>query len=353
MAAMTPTHLKKTKDQSFPSIAFCAGFDSSTGRLFLGASDFGVHSLDWTTEKPEVVRFEGEGHNSYVTGLARVESGLVTSSYDGTLVWWNTDSNTAQQRIEAHEKWVRNVVATPDGTRLCSVADDMHCKVWDAADGRLIHDLEGHESMTPHHYPSMLYTCCVSSDSRLLATADRVGRVVVWDLESGQQLATVEAPTMYTWDPKQRRHSIGGIRSVQFSPDGHQLAVGGIGKIGNIDHLGGPSRLEVFDWQKSERLHETENSKYKGLIERLVFAEDGSWLCAAGGDNGGFVAFYNPTNGETIHQDKAPMHVHDIAFSDDYSRLYAVGHQKIAEFGFPVPEVKPEPEGKPEAGQTS
>ena len=34
------------------------------------------------------------------------------------------------------------------------------------------------------------------------------------------------------------------------------LAVGGIGKIGNIDHLEGKARVEVFDWQKGERTHE-------------------------------------------------------------------------------------------------
>ena len=338
MAAITPIHLKKTRDLSFPAIAFCTGLDSTSKRLFVGASDAGVHAMDLEAEKPEAKRLEGDGHTSYVTGLATLGTQLVTCSYDGSLVWWDAESKAAARRIEAHQKWIRNVVASPDGTRLCSVADDMHCKVWDAADGRLIHDLEGHELMTPHHYPSMLYTCCVSSDNRLLATADRVGRVVIWDLETGKQLTVVESPTMYTWDPKQRRHSIGGVRSVQFSPDNRLIAVGGIGKIGNIDHLGGPSRLEVFDWQKSERLHETENGKYKGLIERLIFADDGSWLCAAGGDNGGFVAFYEPETGETIHQDKAPMHVHDIVFGEDFSSLYAVGHEKLTQFTFPIPE---------------
>ena len=59
--------------------------------------------------------------------------------------------------------------------------------------------------------------------------------------------ATVEAPTMYTWDPTARIHSTGGVRSLAFSPDGSMLVVGGTGKVGNIDHLDAKARIEVFD----------------------------------------------------------------------------------------------------------
>jgi hypothetical protein len=31
-----------------------------------------------------------------------------------------------------------------------------------------------------------------------------------------------------------------------------------------------------------------------------------------------------------IHQASLPMHVHDAAFNEDFTRLYTVGHQRIA-----------------------
>ena len=179
--------------------------------------------------------------------------------------------------------------ASRDGTAIASVADDMICKVWDAETGELRHELRGHGAITPHHFPSMLYACAFSPDGRHLATGDKVGHVVVWELPSGKPVATLEAPVMYTWDPVQRRHSIGGIRTLAFSPDGNLLAAGGIGKIGNIDHLEGPARVEVFDWRKGERTVEFTSDLPKGLVERLAFFPDGERLLAVGGANDGFI----------------------------------------------------------------
>jgi len=31
-----------------------------------------------------------------------------------------------------------------------------------------------------------------------------------------------------------------------------------------------------------------------------------------------------------LHQATIPMHVHDLAFSEDHNTFYAVGHHKIA-----------------------
>lgn len=175
----------------------------------------------------------------------------------------------------------------------------------------------------------MLYACGFSPDGQLLATADRTGKAIIWDLKKGKQLSSVEAPLMYTWDPKQRIHSIGGARSVAFSPDNSLLAIGGTGTINNIDHLEALSRIEIFDWEKGEQTHEFAGDTYKGLVEQLVFHPENQWLLAAGGDHNGFIKFYDLNEKKIIKQDKAPMHIHDLVLNEAHDTIYAAGHGKL------------------------
>ena len=328
MNTVKPDKLKLVKELGRPGILFSIARQPNSTRLFLGASDAKVYDFDVMAEKPEPVEYAG--HESYVMGVALAGKYLVSGSYDGRLIWWDTETQQQVRSVAAHSRWIRELAATPDGRYVVSVADDMVCRIWDAERGVLVRDLHGHASRTPHHFPSMLYTCAVSPDGRYLATGDRVGKNIVWDLHNGRRLATVETPIMYTWDPKQRIHSIGGVRSLAFSHDSRLLAVGGIGTIGNIDHLGGPSRVEIFDWQKGERTHEFSDDQFKGLFERLVFHPRGDWLLGAGGDHNGFVKFFDLAANKVVHQFKAPMHVHDLVVSESYDTIFAAGHGKVA-----------------------
>jgi hypothetical protein len=106
------------------------------------------------------------------------------------------------------------------------------------------------------------------------------------------------------------------------------VAVGGIGRIGNIDHLDGPARIEVFDWQTGKSLFVVA-SKLKGLVEQLRYHPAGHWLLAAGGANDGLFIFLDPAGKKTIHEEKAPLHIHDVDFSDRDSTLYVAGHGRV------------------------
>ena len=253
MKAPPPDKLKLDKDHGRQVITFGIARVPKSGRVFMGTSDFGVSEADLSAAKFEAK--ELYKHESYVTTVTLAGSVLVSGGYDGKLVWWDTEKNAKVRTTEnAHAKWIRQARTSPDGKLVASVADDMVAKVWDAATGKLVHELKGHAEKTPHHFGSMLYTLAFSADGKYLATGDKIGHVIVWETATGKKAAELDAPVMYTWDKAQRLHSIGGIRSVAFSPDGKQLAVGGMGKVGNIDHLEGKSRVEVFDWQAGKQV---------------------------------------------------------------------------------------------------
>jgi WD40 repeat protein len=331
MLAPDPEKLKAVKQLSRPDIVFALARKPRTNQVFCGGSDFSVYELDLDQPKPEPK--ELGRHDSYITGLALSGATLVSGGYDGRLIWWNVDSHSKIREVPAHSRWIRRVIASPDGSFIASVADDMVCRVWEISSGRLVRELRGHAELTPTHFPSMLFALAISPDGRLLATGDKVGHIVVWDVESGRSLATLEAPELYTWDPVQRLHSIGGIRSLAFSPDGKTLAAGGSGQISNIDHLDGKALVEVFDWQTGARAHTFASDKFKGLVQHLSFHPKGDWLLAAGGgDKDGFLMFYNVAAKKSLAQEKAPMVIHDLTLNEASDKIYAVGHRKIVVF---------------------
>lgn len=319
------------KTFSLPGIGFCLASGQAAPVIYMGLSDFSIQKADVSAEKIEPAAL-GEGrHASYVTGLVRCGDTLVSGSYDCALIWWNAATGEKIRTVgDAHARWIRMLAVSPDQMRVASVADDMKTRLWDAATGECVATWGDYELKTPHGFPSMLYAVTFSPDGKWLATGDRTGRVLVRNSQTGEIVATLETPVMYTWDPKARRHSIGGVRSLAFSNDSKQLAIGGMGKVGNIDHLEGVSRIEVFRWPTAERRFEIEDSKHKGLVEALQFSTTDDFLVAAGGDNNGFISVYNMSDGKLLTQDKAPMHVHDFELSEDNQSLIAVGHEKGA-----------------------
>jgi WD40 repeat protein len=326
MAAPSPDTIKQVKDLPRPAILFAVARRADSDRVYLGGSDFKVCSADLSAAKFEPK--ELYAHESYVTGVTLADRNLVSGGYDGKLVWCDIETGKIIRTVEAHSKWIRKVVASPDGKLVASVADDMVCRIWEAGSGKLVRELKGHKEQTPQHFVSMLYAVTFSHDGKLLATGDKVAHVVVWDVATGKQLGSVDAPIMYTWDKVQRLHSIGGVRSLAFSPDGTQLAVGGTGKIGNIDHLEAKSRIEVFDWKAGKQVAEFVGER-QGIVNRLEWSPCGSWLAAAGGAGEGFLLFYDVAAKKALRQDKLPMHTHDFHLTADCTQLVCVGHNRI------------------------
>jgi WD40 repeat protein len=263
--------------------------DHAAGRLYAGSMNYDINVYDLAVEKKEPVG-TWKAHDNYVTalGLLKLSAGpqVVSGSYDRRLIWWNPADGQAVRVIEGHAGWIRDLTVLPDGVRLASVADDMLVKLWDGQTGELIRVFEGHATRTPQGHVTALYAVAVSPDGRFVASGDRQGVVRVCEVDTGALAATFEVPVLYTYDPRQRKRSIGGIRSLCFSPDGNRLAAGGIGQIDNVDGLAGPLTVELWDWQAPRRLATLGADGHQAMVNALLFHPNEPWLLGAGGGSG-------------------------------------------------------------------
>jgi len=326
MPTTNPRNLRSIRDIQRRDILLSVARAPNSGRLFVASSQHKVFEID--ASQQNAAEIEHADHGRYVTAVRLAGNTVISGGYDGRLIWWDLANRRVIRTVAAHTRQVRYLAVSPDGQKLASVGDDMVCRLWDIASGERLHELRGHAERTPQRFTSMLYVCTFSNDGRHLATGDRVGHVVIWDVANAREVTSVEAPTLYTWDGVQRIRSIGGVRALAFSPDGTQLAVGGVGQIGNVDALQGPARVEVFDWNRRELRYSFTGPN--GIVNKLVWHPQNEWLCALGGGGNGLVLFYDPAARSMIHQANLPMHTHDAAFSEDFATLYAVGHQRIS-----------------------
>src|SRR5436190_17060548 len=119
-----------------------------TSRLLVGASDGNVYDVDPLAENAAFKVWPG--HTSYVTGVAVASGNFVSGGYDCQLIFRRLEGDETLREIpNAHTRWIRKIVASPDGRLVASVADDMVCRLWDAASGELVRELRGHEERIP------------------------------------------------------------------------------------------------------------------------------------------------------------------------------------------------------------
>jgi WD40 repeat protein len=338
---MDPTKVKVHVSYPHSGTFYSLVGDLSAGKLYAGSDDYTICVYDLSADKKEPVA-RWKQHDNYVSALALLrrpgKTYVISGSYDRHLIWWDAATGKSVRRVEGHALWVRDLAVTPDGTRLVSVGDDMLVKIWDADTGKLIQALEGHAPRTPQGHVTALYVVAISPDGQYIASADRIGDVLIWQLSTGKLVHRFQVPTLYTYDPRQRKRSIGGIRSLAFSLDGKHLAVGGIGQINNVDGLAGPVHVEVWDWRKPEKRFVAGAEGHQGMVNHLLYHPNEPWLIGAGGGSGnGFVALWkleaDGTKLAATHRIKGDGHIHRLCFNAKATQLYAAGFHKLDVWG--------------------
>jgi WD40 repeat protein len=251
---------------------------------------------------------------------------LATGSENGEVILWDAAGGRRLAQLPGHQWYVDALAFSPDGASLATGGLDKTVRLWDVPTRRLKLSLPGHADL--------LWTHALSPDGRLLAvgTTARVsphpGVAWLWDLRTGRLTATL------------RGHE-DSVRQIRFSPDGRTLATVSEkwqGKPGQW-----LTRSEVRLWDPG-------TGRLKGLLPStpaedimgslLAFSPDGRSLAVAT-SAGGMQNRRRVTSGEiqlwdvTTRRLKATMRGHTdqirvLSFSPDSNILASAGHDRTA-----------------------
>jgi len=176
---------------------------------------------------------------------------LASGATDGTLVLWEAATGRRLRTLDGHNSWVTCVAFAPDGATLAAGTSEHALVLWNGVMGERIHTLE-----TPAKYVTDV---AFAPDGRSLASASyghgHGGQVALWDAETG----TCEM-----------RIRIGHVSSLAFSPDGGRLALGS-------------GVVAVWDVATRQKVHSLQG-RTGARVRSLAFSGDGTTLAAGGWD---------------------------------------------------------------------
>ena len=293
-------------------------FDPTGKYLFTGAEDNLVVRWDIATGTAMPLA----AHDSWVRAIAFSPAGdtIYTGGYDGRLIWWPAAAEKPEptRKIEpAHQGWIRALAVNTDGTRIASCGNDNLVKLWDAAEGKLVHDLSGHQSH--------VYNVAFHPTDGTLVSCDLKGNLKHWNVAEGKLVRDLAATALYKYDTTFRA-DIGGARGIAFDKSGKQLAVSGITNVSNaFAGIGNPA-VVVLDWEGGQPAVQYEaKEKVNGVAWGVRHHADDFWIGLAGGGGGGWLYFWKEKTPQEFFQFKLPDNGRDLDLSPDGLRV-SVAH---------------------------
>jgi WD40 repeat protein len=273
------------------------------------------------------------GDTNWMTDIAFSPDGtrIATASWDRTARVWDLLTGRTLFTLSGHEDFVSSIAFSPDGRRLVTGGRDMTVKVWDAAPSSEVVSVDtgtplaraamnddasrlitigrrallwnfshGFDLVSPGaHLLATLRLeppqrdATFSPDDRLIMTSGSPGVGVLWDADTGVQVATLTGGSF--------------SQTVAFSPDGMRVAM----TTEDVDNL------HVWETDTGKKLLQV--SEARGAVG-LIFSPDGKHILTGNVD--GSISIRNVATGDLVLNFPAHSNlVWGVSFSPDGSRL--------------------------------
>jgi WD40 repeat protein len=240
VAADTPV-----KNFGHPNLVDVVAFNPAGTQLATGCHDGRVRIFDVAKGNVvrEIVAHVAMNVPSAVYCLAWSADGkqLISGSYDHSLKLWNVADGKMIREFKGfnektfpkgHREGVVSVALAPDGKTMASAGGwDHNIKIWNVADGTVLHELVNPKlkpGAAPESHPGTIYNLRYAKGGKYLVsvgeTAPRKGFLAVWNAADGKQLFGEKMP-------------LGPLFSLAVSPDSKLLAIGSGGTTPGGENL--------------------------------------------------------------------------------------------------------------------
>ena len=225
----------------------------------------------------------GEGR---IDDIAFSPGGQYLAVASGIGVWIYEVATSRALMLIPTASSVNSVSFSPDGATLASGSGDGTVKLWDVATGEPIATLQGHTDW--------VNSVSFSPDGATLASGSGDGTVKLWDVATGEPIATLQGHT--DW-----------VNSVSFSPDGATLASGS-----------GDGTVKLWDVATGEPIATLQG--HTDWINSVSFSPDGATL--ASGSYDGTILLWDVATHTTIATlEGHALTVLSMSFSPDGATL--------------------------------
>lgn len=239
--------------------AFLLGF-SADGK-YVAAGGKGDVRVFAVGDGKEVVRMkvpgvDGTVYNAFAAAFAADGKHLITANTtDGKLRYWDLVTGKQMKEVElAGAKDAQWIVEFSPGASHVALRLKENIAVVDTKTGKVAVELEGAGPTETGGIKQM--GGAFSPDGKRFAAGAGKGRIAVWDVATGKQLACSKA----------RHATYGDFIFVRFSPDGRFLATG----------AGGPVNHPISVWDATTGELLTQPLKIEGFTTALAWTPDGT-----------------------------------------------------------------------------